>query len=78
MVGLSATPLLQTSTRGFWVGREGRDDIVYEERRDGAIQRLTIHGEMMTRGPHVIYVPNDEEWVRKMPEWAHGRRVEIL
>ena len=32
----------------------------------------------MTRGPHVIYVPNDEEWVKEMPEWAHGHRVEIL
>ena len=38
----------------------------------------TIHGELVSRGPHVIYVPNDEEWVKEMPEWAHGRRLEIL
>jgi len=65
-------------TRGFWAFREGRDNITYEERRNSSIQRLTIYGEMMYRAPHVIYVPNEEEWERKMPEWAQGRRAEIL
>lgn len=65
--------------RGFWVTREGRDSIVYEERREGTTQRLTIDGELMTYGhPFVIYVPDEEQWNKEMPEWALGRRVEIL
>ena len=63
---------------GFWVAREGRDEILYEERRAGETQRLTISGERMTHGARVVYVPSEEEWEKEMPEWAHGRRVEIL
>ena len=64
--------------RGFFVTREGRDNIIYEERQAGQVQRLTIYGELMSNDPHVVYVPNEEEWENKMPEWAHGRRAEIL
>ena len=64
--------------RGFFVSREGRDSFLYEERRAGETQRLTIHGEMMAYGPHVVYVPNEEEWEKETPEWAHGRHAEIL
>ena len=63
---------------GFWVHRKGRDDIEYEERRAGRLHRLTIHGELMAYGPFVIYVPTEEEWANEMPEWAQGRRAEIL
>ena len=69
---------LRLRFRGFFVTREGRDNIVYEERRAGATQRLIIHGELMASGPHVVYVPDEEEWQKEMPDWAHGRRAEIL
>lgn len=65
-------------SRGFWVAREGRDTIVYEERRAGTNRRLYIQREMMTQGPHLIYVPNEEDWMKHMPEWAQGRRIEII
>lgn len=65
-------------SRGFWVAREGRDNILYEERVDGTTRRLLVQGEMMTPGPHLIYVPNEEDWLKQMPEWAHGRRFEII
>src|SRR5262249_44394048 len=64
--------------RGFFVTREGRDNILYEERRAGVTQRLTIHGELMAYGPYVVYVPNEEEWKKETREWAHGRRTEIV
>jgi len=65
-------------SRGFWVTRKGRDSIEYQERRDRSIRRLTIDGEMLVKGPHVVYVPTENEWERRMPAWAHGRREEII
>lgn len=64
--------------RGFWVHRKGRNDVEYEERDAGGVQRLTIRGELMAYGPSVLYVPTEEEWANEMPEWAQGRRAEIL
>jgi hypothetical protein len=63
---------------GFWVAREGRDAIEYQELHNGRIERLTIGGEMMVGAPHVVYVPTEEEWRQTMPEWAQGRREEII
>ena len=64
--------------RGFWVTRQGRDAIEYQELREGGVEELTIGGEMMVGTPHVVYVPNEEEWVQTMPDWAQGRREEII
>ena len=64
--------------RGFWVTRQGRDAIEYQELREGGVEELTIGGEMMVGAPHVVYVPNEEEWVQTMPDWAQGRREEII
>jgi hypothetical protein len=64
--------------RGFWVTREGRDAIEYQELHNGRVERLTIGGEMMIGAPHLIYVPTEEEWRRTMPEWAQERREEIV
>jgi hypothetical protein len=64
--------------RGFWVTREGRDAIEYQELHNGKVERLTIDGEMMVGAPHVVYVPTAEEWQRTMPGWAQGRREEII
>jgi len=63
--------------RGYWVTRKGRDSIEYQERLADKVERIIIDGEMMAVGPHVVYVPTDEEW-KKMPEWAQGRRDEII
>ncbi len=65
-------------TRGYWVRREGRDDIRYEENRGGVVEHFIIAGEMMAVGLHVIYVPTEEEWRKTAPEWARWRRDEIL
>ena len=63
---------------GYWASREGRDNVRYEEKRGRVVERLTIAGEMMAVGPHVIYVPSDEDWRKEAPEWAIDRREEIM
>ena len=64
--------------RGFWATRLDRDAIEYQELRSGRVERLTIEGEMMIGAPHVIYVPTEKEWQQTMPDWAQGRRIEII
>lgn len=65
-------------TRGWRVGHRGRDQMCYEERRDGRWQRIEIDGEMLTgRAHHVIYFASVENWQR-YPEWARHRREEII
>lgn len=65
-------------TRRWRVGHSGRDQMYYEELRDGEWERLAIDGEMLTgRAHHVIYFASPERWLR-YPSWAHGRRDEII
>lgn len=64
--------------RGWRVGHRGRDQMCYEERRDGRWQWIEIDGEMLTgRAHHVIYFASAENWQR-YPEWAWHRREEII
>ena len=64
---------------GQWrVGHEGRDSMYYEELEGGEWRRLAIGGEMGTgRAHHVIYFGSRDDWSRR-PEWARGRRDEII
>jgi hypothetical protein len=60
------------------VGHTGRDQMFYEERRDGAWQRIVIDGEMlMGVAHHVIYFRPAESWTT-YPAWAADRREEII
>ena len=63
---------------GFWVTREGRDSIEYQELCDGSVRRLTIGGELRVKGPRVVYIPTEAEWQQWQPAWAQGRREEIV
>ncbi len=50
----------------------------YEERHDGAWERIEVSGEMLTgRAHHVIYFASPEAWQR-YPAWARNRRDEII
>jgi hypothetical protein len=52
--------------------------VYYEELRDSTWRRLAIDGEMLTgRAHHVIYFGSRAAW-NAMPEWARGRRDEII
>jgi hypothetical protein len=61
------------------VGHVGRDMMYYEEARDGRWERIEISGEMLI-GPahHVIYFDTAEAWEKRVPDWARGRRNEII
>jgi hypothetical protein len=60
------------------VDHVGRDSMYYEELRDGSWERLDLGGEMLVgRAHHVIYFGSREAWKRQ-PEWAQGRRDEIV
>ncbi len=70
--------IYRLKSRGYYVTREGRDAIEYQELNDGTVRRLTIASEMFVKGPHVVYVPTEAEWKEWMPSWAQGRREEIV
>lgn len=68
----------QASGRTWRVGHFGRDMMYYEEKAGGAWRRIDIDGEMLTgRAHHVIYFASAEAW-QAYPEWARGRRDEIV
>jgi hypothetical protein len=69
---------MTTDQRGWRVGHQGRDQMYYEELRDGSWERIDIDGEMLM-GPahHVIYFAAPERW-RAYPAWARERRDEII
>ena len=64
--------------RGWRLGHRGRDQMFYEERRDGKWECIAVDGEMlMGRTHHVIYFASAETW-QSYPEWARLRRDEII
>ena len=69
----------QRDSIGDWrVRHVGRDGLLYEEFRDGAWVGFAVEGEMLVGRPHhVIYFGSPQEW-RHYPEWAQGRRDEII
>jgi hypothetical protein len=70
---------LQFARRGYRARLDGRDNVLYEERDlTGMLQRVVLEGEMLVRGPHVLYVPDDLNWNESMPAWLHGRRQQVL
>jgi hypothetical protein len=60
--------------RGWRVGHQGRDQMFYEELRDGRWERIDLDGEMLVgRAHHVIYFSSS-----RFPDWAESRREEIV
>lgn len=60
---------------------EGRDSLVYEERdADGGWRSLSFASEQCTGASphHVLIIESETPWRRERPEWARGRRAEIL
>lgn len=73
------SPAATRDTTPAWrVGHRGRDQMFYEEQRDGQWQGIVVDGEMLMGRPHhVIYFASAETWQR-YPEWARQRRDEII
>jgi hypothetical protein len=75
---IRARSAIRLHRQGYRARAWSRDDFYYEELFDGKIRRLVISGELMAKGPRVMYVPSHDEWQQKMPVWAKDRREEIL
>jgi len=79
LVGLIVTvPFIREWTRrkreGFYVRTSGSaegGDVIYDE----GGKSLTFYFD---RGARRIYIPSDRNWDERMPEWARGRKIEIL
>lgn len=65
--------------RTWRCGHQGKDLLYYEEWGDGQWRRLVIDGELLAaRDPHhLVFLPSETDWQR-LPDWARGRRAEIL
>jgi predicted membrane channel-forming protein YqfA (hemolysin III family) len=62
---------------GYLVTSHGREQLEYRERSGGVIRSLIIGGELLAKG-RVVYIPSETGWNTKMPEWAWGRRDQII
>lgn len=71
-------PWLHLRRKGFWVQGAGRDEIRYEEWDGKAVRSFKIIAELMASGPRIVSFPTDAQWDRHMPEWARGRKAEMM
>ncbi|MEO8497527.1 MAG: hypothetical protein ABI614_20860 [Planctomycetota bacterium] len=59
----------------------GKERLYYEEFKGGQWLRINLFSEMTGNGwrnpQDVIEFPTQNEWA-SLPEWAHGRREEIV
>jgi len=76
VVGIAVRNRIVFIRRGWTIIGVGRDSIAYVERGKG---KITFSAELMGRGPinRVIVIPGSS-WNSALPQWAHGRRDEIL
>jgi len=65
---------LRRKREGFYVNTKGNADggsfIYYENEKS-----LTFYFDRIS---HIVYVPSNRKWEEKMPEWARGRKIEIV
>jgi hypothetical protein len=68
--------------RGYRVRWLTGNDWIYEERRaGGSVERLPFSREIVGDGypaPCEVHIPSETRWELQAPQWAHGRRAEIL
>jgi hypothetical protein len=65
------------SRRGYFGGRLGRGNWIYEELHDGSLRILTLKAENTEPGRWELFLPADELWRTTVPDWAKDRREEI-
>ncbi len=56
--------------------RMGIEEWAVEYRENG--QSFLLYGKVVKKGPNTLDVPSVEHWNESVPEWAKGRREEIL
>ena len=66
------------SRSGFHSGRRDGNLWVYEELHAGAVESLELPLDYIGRGEYEVHIPGERDWVARMPDWARGRRAEIV
>jgi hypothetical protein len=68
--------------RGYQIRWVTEDEWVYEERRaDGSVECMPFSRKTIGDGypaPCSVYIQGEDRWDRQVPQWAQGRRTEIL
>jgi len=64
--------------RGFYTGRRVGTHWVYEELHAGEVLGLEFELGYVGRGEYELRVPGERDWAAHMPDWARGRRDEVL
>lgn len=72
----------QSGPKGYFKWTLGPKDCRYEERTPtGRIQFLPFVREILGDGypaPSRVHLPSEAEWDDRVPQWARGRRAEIV
>src|SRR4051794_30860598 len=64
---------------GWNVRHSGLHVLSYCEIVDSKLEEVVIDGERLVGKPHhALYIYGHSQWDRRYPEWARGRRDEIL
>lgn len=63
---------------GFFTGSRFGNHWRYEELHHGTVESLDLLLEYHGRGEYGLHIPGERDWVAGMPDWARGRRDEIV
>jgi hypothetical protein len=66
------------NSRGWRIGFEPVGIRYEEKKKDGAWVSLVIRGTPRGHGLGALLIPTDAVWDSRYPDWARGRREEIL
>jgi hypothetical protein len=66
------------SRRGFHPGRRAGNVWLYEELHGDQVESLGLPLDYVGRGEYEIHIPGERDWIARMPDWARGRRDEIV
>ena len=70
-------PVGQIAQQG-WSGRRFKDYWVYEEKQGRHKPSLSLKLQREDDDRYVLVVPDEAAWQRDLPQWAQGRRREIV
>ena len=66
------------SRHGFYPGRRVGNQWLYEELHEEEVEWLELPLDYVGRGEYEIHIPGEHDWIARMPDWARGRRDEIV
>jgi hypothetical protein len=63
---------------GFHTGRRLGSHWAYEELHAGTVMAIELPLDYVGRGEYEVHIPSERDWQANMPDWARGRRAEIV